>query len=91
MIVPRQIRAGRALVGLGQRELAERAAIGIATLRRIEAAVDEITGTAKTMAQIQRALEAAGVIFIDQDSEGGPGVRLRNPSSGRVRLPLRRS
>ena len=91
MISPRQIRAARALIGLGQRELAQRAAIGVATIRRIEAAVDEITGTAKTMSRIQRALEAGGIIFIDQDSEGGPGVRLRNPSSGRARLPPHRS
>ena len=79
MITPRQIRAARALLGLSQRDVAERSAIGIATLRRIEAAADRITGTAKTISQIQRALEAAGVVFIDQDSKTGPGVRLRDP------------
>ena len=31
------------------------------------------------MSRIQRALEAAGVIFIDQDGDQGPGVRLRKP------------
>ena len=79
MIGPRQIRAARALVGLSQREIAERAGIGIATIRRIEAAVDEIIGTAQTLSRIQRALEAAGILFIDQDDEHGPGVRLRKP------------
>jgi transcriptional regulator with XRE-family HTH domain len=79
MISARQIRAARALLLLGQRELAARAEIGIATLRRIEAAVDEITGTAQTMSRIQRALEAAGIVFIDQDGKSGPGVKLRDP------------
>ncbi len=83
VIVPRQIRAARALLGIGQLELAELAGIGVATLRRIEGAPDEITGNAKTIAQIQAALEAAGVIFINQDSVGGPGVRLREPSTRR--------
>jgi hypothetical protein len=46
--------------------------------RRIEAA-DEIRGSAKSMARIQRALEAAGVIFIDRDDMAGPGVRLKRP------------
>jgi transcriptional regulator with XRE-family HTH domain len=79
MIVARQIRAARALVGLSQREVAERASVGIATIRRIEAAVDEITGTAQTLSRIQKALQAAGIIFIDQDEDHGPGVRLRKP------------
>jgi len=30
-------------------------------------------------ARIQAALEAAGIVFIDQDGTRGPGVRLRNP------------
>jgi len=79
MIVPRQIRAARALVGLSQHELADRAGVGIATIRRIEAAIDEITGSAQTLSRIQRALEAAGIVFIDQDEGSGPGVRLRKP------------
>ena len=79
MISARQIRAARGLSLLGQRELAARAEIGIATLRRIEAAVDEITGTAQTMSRIQRALEEAGIVFIDQDGKSGPGVKLRDP------------
>jgi hypothetical protein len=31
------------------------------------------------MARIQRALEAAGIVFIDQDEKNGPGVRLKKP------------
>ena len=79
MLRPRQIRAGRALLGLTQVDVANRAGVGIATLRRIEASVDEVTGTAQSISRIQRALETAGILFIEQDESRGPGVRLRKP------------
>ena len=77
MINARQIRAARALVGIGQTDLAELSKCGIATIRRIEGATDEITGNAQTIDRIQRALESAGIVFIDQDAKFGPGVRLK--------------
>lgn len=77
MIFPIQVRAARVLAGFSQSDLAQRAAVSVGTIKRIEAARAEIAGTAQTMARIQRALESAGVIFIDQDAQGGPGVRLR--------------
>jgi transcriptional regulator with XRE-family HTH domain len=77
MLNARQIRAGRALLGLSQGELAKRAKVGIATLQRMEQAVDEARGAVRTLVKLQTALEAAGVIFIDADHEAGPGVRLR--------------
>ena len=79
MIGARQIKAARALTGLSQQDVATRAGIGIATMRRIEAAIDEVTGSAQTLSRIQKALESEGVRFIDQDDQGGPGVRLRKP------------
>jgi transcriptional regulator with XRE-family HTH domain len=77
MIMASQIRAARALLGLSQRELAVLAAIGLATVKRIEAAPD-IRGAADTFWKIQTALEKAGVEFIPTEEEKGPGVRLRN-------------
>jgi transcriptional regulator with XRE-family HTH domain len=79
LIYPIQIRAARGLLGMSQEELAARAELGVVTIKRLEAAGEEIRGSAKTTARIQRALEAAGIIFIDQDGANGPGVRLRNP------------
>ena len=64
---------------MSQQELAERASIGLGTVKRIEAVRDEPAGTAQTMALIQRALEAAGIVFIEQDEQQGPGVRLKKP------------
>jgi transcriptional regulator with XRE-family HTH domain len=74
-----QVRAARVLLGISQQDLAELSAVGLATIKRVEAAGSELTGTAQTMARIQRALESKGVEFIDQDDKQGPGVRLKKP------------
>jgi hypothetical protein len=50
--------------------------VGVATIRRAELTEDETSMTAPNDLSIRRALEAAGVEFIDGDG-GGPGVRLK--------------
>jgi hypothetical protein len=76
MITGAQIRGARGILRWSADTLAKKAAVGIQTIKRMEA-VDEIPpGRAKTLADVQRALEAAGVEFIDENG-GGPGVRLR--------------
>ena len=77
MIMASQIRAARALLGISQRELSVLAEIGLATVKRIEAA-PEIRGAADTFWKIQTALEKAGVEFIPTEAAKGPGVRLRD-------------
>ena len=73
MITPQQIRGARAMLGLTQTELAERAGISKTGLNNIETgAADPKVSTLKA---IECALEAAGVIFIKENGEG-PGVRL---------------
>jgi len=79
MIYPVQVRAARSLLGMGQEELARLASMSVVTVKRLEAAGTEMRGSAKTMSRIQRALESAGIIFIDQDDTNGPGVRLKRP------------
>lgn len=79
MIYPVQVRAARGLLGMGQEELAALASISIVTLKRLEAAGTEIRGAASTHLRLQRALEGAGIIFIEQSATQGPGVRLRDP------------
>ena len=76
-ITGRQLAAARALLGIGQVELAQRANVSAPTLRRIEA--DE-GGMTNNVAAVVRALEAAGVTFMDGEYSGigGPGVRLRD-------------
>jgi transcriptional regulator with XRE-family HTH domain len=75
MSTPAQIRAARALMGLSQAEVAERAGISVPTIKRAEADRG-IRVSADVMASIRRALEKAGVIFVEEDGEGA-GVRLR--------------
>ena len=63
MISPDQIRAARALLRLGQSEVARRARVSLATLRRSE---NGARVSAAAIAAIQNALEAAGAEFIDR-------------------------
>lgn len=72
----RQIAAARTLVGLTQPELAGMANISTPTLKRMEASDGPAPGMANNLLAIKTALEAAGVIFVDENGEG-PGVRLR--------------
>lgn len=74
-----QIRAGRALIRWRAEDLAEASAVGVATIRRAELADGETAMTAANQIAVRRALEAAGVEFIDENG-GGPGVRLRKHS-----------
>ncbi|WP_267358428.1 MULTISPECIES: helix-turn-helix transcriptional regulator [unclassified Methylobacterium] len=63
----------RTALGLGVRELAAAAGVSPDTVARFERG-DDLKD--RTVAALQTALEAAGVIFIDENGEG-PGVRLR--------------
>ena len=72
----RQIRAARALIGWSAQDLANASSVGVATIRRAELKDRETGMTAPNIAAIRAALEAAGVLFIDENGEG-PGVRLR--------------
>jgi transcriptional regulator with XRE-family HTH domain len=80
MITPAQCRAARGLLDWTQQKLADRAGVGIVTVRQVEAGLSEPRRA--TLEVIRRALEAAGVAFIDENG-GGPGVRLRKGQSGK--------
>jgi transcriptional regulator with XRE-family HTH domain len=73
-----QIRAARALLRWTAEDLAEASALSVATIRRAELTSDETMMTTANDLAVRRALEAAGVEFIDENG-GGPGVRLRRP------------
>lgn len=78
MITGRQVRAARALLNWKQEMLAEKALVALTALKRLESErclpVHETTRD-----QVRRALEAAGVIFVQ--SERGRGVMLLNETS----------
>jgi hypothetical protein len=71
-----QIRAARALLRWRAEDLARESAVGIATIRRAELTEDETSLTSPNDRAIRRALEEAGIVFIDENGDG-PGVRLR--------------
>jgi predicted transcriptional regulator len=62
------------MLGLKQIDLAEKAGISKTALLNIESGASD--PKASTLAAIQRALETAGVIFVEENGDG-PGVRLR--------------
>jgi transcriptional regulator with XRE-family HTH domain len=84
MIFSKEIRAGRALLGWSQLDLAQAASVGVATVRRLESAETQIRGSVETVWKIQKALEAAGIEFIPEEAGRGPGVRLRQARDTRL-------
>ncbi len=80
MLSAAQLRAARALAGLDQRELAEKAGLSVPTIQRMEASEDVIRGNVDSLMKIVAALDQAGVELIGEDamsSGGGRGVRLK--------------
>ena len=69
----------RAALGWSVRDLASRAGLAANTVSRYENGTDAY---GETLTKIQRALEDAGIIFIDENDEG-PGVRLRGDRASR--------
>lgn len=78
MITSEQVRAARALLRIEQDDLARRAHISAATIRRLEALNGVQRVSPGTVKEVQRALEEAGAEFIDD------GVR-RRPARDRAR------
>lgn len=79
-ITAEQLRAGRALVRWSAQDLADRAGVGVATVRRCEAETGFVSATQANKSAMRSALEAAGVVFIEENG-GGAGVRLSQPNS----------
>ena len=80
MITAPQLRAARALLGIDQTELAERAQLSLPTIQRMETSGGLIRGNVDSLTRVIRALEDLGVEIIGEGSTsnlGGRGVRLR--------------
>ena len=78
MLTPDQLRAARSLVKWSREDLAKKSGVAAVTIKGFEllGADSKIS----TLNKLRRALEGAGVEFIDdgaKSDEGGPGVRLR--------------
>ena len=80
MITAPQMRAARALLGIDQRQLADRAGLSLPTSQRMEASDGVIRGTVDSLMKLVDALHAAGIDLIGEGAAspaGGRGVRLR--------------
>ncbi|MGH7094787.1 MAG: hypothetical protein ACREFB_14790 [Stellaceae bacterium] len=78
MITGRQVRAARALLNWKQEMLAEKALVALTALKRLES--ERGLGTHEgTRDQVRRALEAAGILFVESDR--GRGVMLLNEAT----------
>jgi transcriptional regulator with XRE-family HTH domain len=73
MISSAQCRAARALLDWPQQKLADAAQVGIVTVRQFEGGSQPRRATLDVL---RRALEGAGVIFVEENGKG-PGVRLK--------------
>lgn len=87
-ISPEQCLAARALIGWSRRELAQASEVSDSTLFGFEER--RRSPHQRTLNDIRRALENAGVTFVDQNG-GGPGVRFTtsNTPPDQVSKPYR--
>ncbi len=76
MLTSDQIRGARAMVRWSASKLAEMSGVSLPTIHRMESASGVPKSICTNLQAIQKALEDAGVIFIDANDEGS-GVWLR--------------
>ncbi|MCC7219338.1 MAG: helix-turn-helix transcriptional regulator [Candidatus Contendobacter sp.] len=80
MITAAQLKAARALAGMDQRMLAEASGLSLPTIQRMEGSDGTIRGNVDSLVKLIAALEATGVMMINEGATsegGGRGVRLR--------------
>jgi transcriptional regulator with XRE-family HTH domain len=74
------MRAARALLGIDQRDLAQRAGLSLPTIQRMESSEGVIRGNVDSLMKLVDALAAAGIELIGEGAVsqgGGRGVRLK--------------
>lgn len=76
LLTPAHLRAARALLNWSSQELAARAGVGQATIKRAEAADPRVRH--ETLETLVRALEDGGVVLTLNEGQG-PGVYLKAP------------
>jgi transcriptional regulator with XRE-family HTH domain len=80
MITASQLRAARALLGIDQPVLAQRAGLSLPTIQRMETSDGLIRGNVDSLTKVVQAREDMGIELIGDGGAstiGGRGVRLR--------------
>ena len=84
MITAGQMRAGRALLDIDQRELAKLADVSLPTIQRMEASDGNVRGMIESLTKVVEAFDRAGVELIGENAPSagsGRGVRLKQAKS----------
>jgi transcriptional regulator with XRE-family HTH domain len=80
MITGLQMRAARALLGIDQRELAQRSGLSLPTIQRMEASEGVVRGNVDSLMKLVDALAASGIELIGEGTSSsgrGRGVRIK--------------
>ncbi len=83
MITAAQMRAGRALLGIDQKTLADLSGLSVPTIQRMEASTGTVRGVVESLTRVVEAFDRAGIELIGDgaaSTTGGRGVRLKNPT-----------
>lgn len=94
MITAAQMRAARALLGIDQQTLAERAGVSLPTIQRMEASEGNVRGVVDTLMKVVGAFDAAGIELISESTPSigqGRGVRLKERAAVQTAMPSRGS
>jgi transcriptional regulator with XRE-family HTH domain len=84
LVMTRQIRAARSLLGWEQNDLAVRSDVAVSTIRRLEKQTDAgLAANFRTIEKIRHAFETAGIEFLGNPS---PGVRVTMEACSSSRL-----
>ncbi len=76
-----QCRAARGLLGWSRAQLAEKSKVAVKTIADFER--EARTPYDRTLADLRRAFESAGVLFVEENGDG-PGVRVRKFKAGDI-------
>ncbi len=81
------MKAARALLGLGQKDLARLSGVSVPTIQRMEASDNIVRGVVESLTRVVTALDQAGLELISEgavSTGGGRGVRLKQTDTDRA-------
>lgn len=85
MITGAQMKAARALLGIGQKDLAVMAGVSVPTIQRMEASEANVRGVVESLMRVIEAFDRAGIELIGEGGRSlgaGRGVRLKETVTG---------
>ena len=87
MITAAQMRAARALLGIDQQTLADRADVSLPTIQRMEASTGNVRGVVDTLMKVIDAFDRAGIELIAENTPSagsGRGVRFKQSAAPKL-------